>query len=167
MLGAGGPQDTGLAALGAAAAALGHSQPTGAWPCWQQGGKQAWPPAALTVEEPSLNGRSPGPGPAEMPGLLHTNPLLLGAITQAEAETGGTHSSPACPRLLGSLVIFCQVFKRSAGGGGMGGTPMNSLRTRESAQRKSKEGGREGGSWGEIQTAGCCWARRGSREKPV
>lgn len=38
----------------------------------------------------------------------------------------------------------------------MGGTPMNSLRTRESAQRKSKEGGREGGSWGEIQTAGCC-----------
>lgn len=142
MLGAGGPQDTGLAALGAAAA-LGHSRPTGAWQCWQQGGKQAWPPAALTVEEPSLNGRSPGPGPMEMPGLLHTNPLLLGAITQAEAETGGTHSSPACPRLLGSLVIFLPGFQKKCRRRRDGGNPYEFLENKRK-RTKEEQGGRAG-----------------------
>lgn len=61
MLGAGGPQDADPAALGAAIA-LGH------WglshltrqQCWQQGGEETWPLAALAGEEPS-EWKLPGP----------------------------------------------------------------------------------------------------------
>lgn len=110
---------------------------------------------ALAVEEPSLNGRCSGP--VEMPGLLHTSPLLLGAITQAEAETRGTHSSPAFPRLRGSLVIFLPDFQKKCRRRRGGGNPYEFLENKR-RHTKEEQRGREGGSRGESKTAECCRA---------
>lgn len=83
--------------------------------------------------------------PVEMAGS-HTHPVLLGATPQAEAETEpGTRSSPAFPRLRGSLVIFLPGFQKKCKRRRGGGTPTNFLRTREGTQRRSSEEG--GGSW--------------------
>lgn len=98
---------------------------------------------ALAVEEPSLNGCCSGP--VEMPGLLHTSPLLLGAITQAEAETRGTHSSPAFPRLRGSLVIFLPDFQKKCRRRRGGGNPYEFLENKR-RHTKEEQRGREGGS---------------------
>lgn len=75
-----------------------------------------------------------------MPGLLHTNPVLLGAITQAEAETGGAHSSPACPRLLGSLVIFLPGFQKKCRRRRDGGNPYEFLENKRK-RTKGEQGG--------------------------
>lgn len=114
---------------------------------------------ALAMEEPSLNGRCSGP--VEMPGLPHTSPLLLGAITQAEAETRGTHSCPAFPRLCGSLVIFLPDFQKEYRRRRDGGNPYKFLENKR-RHTKEEQRGREGGSRGESETAECCWARRGA-----
>ena len=91
--------------------------------------------------------------PAELPGLCHTNPVLLGAITQSAAETQGTHSSPAFPRLRGSLVIFLPGFQKKRRRRRDGGNPHEFL---ENKRRHTKEEprGREGSSWGESKTGG-------------
>lgn len=56
----------------------------------------------------------------------------------------GVHTPAQLPPHSATPWLFsCQVFKRSAaGGGGMGGSPTNSLGWREGAQRQSREGGR-------------------------
>lgn len=106
------------------------------------------------------------PGPVEMPEVLHANPVVLRSITQAKAETLGTHSSLAFPRLRGSLVIFLPGFQKKCRRR-KGGNPYEFL---ENKRRHTKEErrGREGGSRGEIKMAHCCWAQRGSaEEEPV
>lgn len=92
-------------------------------------------------------------GPAKLPGLRHTNPVLLGAITQSAAETQGTHSSPAFPRLRGSLVIFLPGFQKKCRRRRDGGNPHEFL---ENKRRHTKEEprGREGSSRGESKTGG-------------
>lgn len=83
MLGAGGPQDTDPAALGAAAA-LGHwgllHQPERWW-CWQQRGEEPEPMWLWLQKSPlcmdaAVDSLQRCPGPMEMPGVLHTNPVL-------------------------------------------------------------------------------------------
>lgn len=102
-------------------------------------------------------------GPAELPGLRHTNPVLLGAITQSVAETQGTHSSPAFPRLRGSLVIFLPGFQKKCKRRRDGGNPHEFL---ENKRRHTKEElrGREGCSGGESKTGRLPLGAEGGRE---
>lgn len=78
--------------------------------------EEAWPHAAPATTEPALGGHCHGarcyPGPVEMPGLFHTDPVVLRSITRAKAGTLGTHSSLAFPRLRGSLLIFLPGFQK-------------------------------------------------------
>lgn len=105
------------------------------------------------------------PGPVELPGLCHTNPGLLGAITQSEAETPGTHSSPAFPRLSGSLVILLPGFQKKCRRRrkGWGGNPHEFL---ENKRRNTKEEqrGREGGSRSETEAGSLLLAEEGAGE---
>lgn len=101
-------------------------------------------------------------GPAELPGLRHTNPVLLGAITQSAAETQGTHYSPAFPRLRGSLVIFLPGFQKKCRRRRDGGNPHEFL---ENKRRHTKEPrGREGSSQGESKTGGLPLGAEGGGE---
>ena len=103
------------------------------------------------------------PGPVELPGLCRTNPVLLGAITQSEAETQGTHSSPALPRLSGSLVILLPGFQKKCRRRRHGGNPHEFLENKR-RHTKEEQRGREGGSRGETKAGSLLLAEEGAGE---
>lgn len=101
--------------------------------------------------------------PAEMPGLLCTNPVLLGTITQAEAETRdpGHTLQPSFPQTSRLPGYFPARFSKEVQEEEGWGNPYEFLENKR-RHTKEEQRGREGDSWGQMETAGCCWARRGS-----
>lgn len=103
----------GVAALGRS----GLSKLTRASRCWQPGGEEARPHAALATEEPSLNGRCRGrpaalPRPHGAAGALPHKPRAARSHHSIGGRDSGHTLQPAFPRLSGSLVILLPGFQK-------------------------------------------------------
>lgn len=156
----------GVAALGRS----GLSKLTRASRCWQPGGEEARPHAALATEEPSLNGRCRGwpaalPRPRGAAGALPHKPRAARSHHSIGGRDSGHTLQPSFPqtkRLPGySPARFSKEVQEEEEGGG-GETLTNSLRTREGTQRRSREGGKEAHGVRPRQArCRCCWQRRG------